>query len=114
MDRPIMSIAPTTDVQCDSEAVDAFGYELGRYVVTGSERVLCGRRVNGVAIVIDAPVGIEGRVYLVERDAGGDGYSALQALIADYLLCRRRHSPYYADPFSMPIVDGEVLHLPRS
>jgi hypothetical protein len=21
---------------------------------------------------------------------------------------------YYADPFSMPIVDGEVLHLPRS
>jgi len=85
MDRPIMSIAPTTDVQFDSEAVDAFGYELGRYVVTGSERVLCGRRVNGVAIVIDAPVGIEGRVYLVERDAGGDGYSALQALIADYI-----------------------------
>jgi hypothetical protein len=21
---------------------------------------------------------------------------------------------YYAGPFSMPIVDGEVLHLPRS
>jgi hypothetical protein len=55
-----------------------------------------------------------GRAYLVERELERDGQAALKALVADYLLCRRRHRTYYADPFSMPIVDGEVLHLPRS
>lgn len=39
---------------------------------------------------------------------------AILSSVEDYLLCRSRHSKYYADPLSMPIVDGEVLHLPRS
>jgi hypothetical protein len=62
------------------------GYELGRYTVAGAgERVLCGQRVNGEAIVIDAPTGSEGSVYLVERGVEQDGYPALKALVADYI-----------------------------
>jgi hypothetical protein len=29
--------------------------------------------------------------------------AALQALVADYVLCRGRHRRYYADPVDMPI-----------
>jgi len=54
--------------------------------------------------------GLTGRQHA--RFAGGR--ATLRALLSYYILCRRRHSKYYADPFSMPIVDGEVLHLPRS
>jgi len=62
------------------------GHELARYTIPDAgERVLCGRRVNGEAIVIDAPTGNHGRVYLVERDIEPDGYPALKALIADYI-----------------------------
>ena len=87
--------------------------ELARYTVPVGARVLYGQRVNGVVRVTDVPACGHGRAYLVERELEQDGYDALKALISDYLLCRRRHSKYYADPFSMPIVDGEVLHLPR-
>lgn len=62
------------------------GYRLGRYTVAGvGQRVLCGQRVDGEAIVIDAPAGNEGRVYLVERGIEQDGYPALKALVADYI-----------------------------
>jgi hypothetical protein len=88
--------------------------ELARYTVPIGERVLYGQRVNGVVRVTDVPAGARGRAYLVERELEQDGYDALKALISDYLLCRRRHRTYYADPFDMPIVDGEVLRLPRS
>jgi hypothetical protein len=47
--------------------------------------VLYGRRVNGEAIMIDAPTGSQGRVYLVERDVEQDGYPALKALVVDYI-----------------------------
>jgi len=67
------------------DGADGLGYELGRYTVPAGARVLCGRRVNNVAIVIDAPAGTEGRVYLVERDVEHDGYAALRALVADYV-----------------------------
>jgi hypothetical protein len=68
------------------DGVGELGYELGRYAVSGGgERVLCGRRVNGEAIVIDAPAGSEGRVYLVERGVEQDGSPALKALVADYI-----------------------------
>ncbi|MHB8659785.1 MAG: hypothetical protein ACYC91_17920 [Solirubrobacteraceae bacterium] len=88
--------------------------ELARYTIPIGERILYGQRVNGVVRVSDSPARGQGRAYLVERGLEQDGNAALQALLADYLLCRRRHGRYYADPFSMPIVDGEVLHLPRS
>jgi hypothetical protein len=81
-----MSAAATTNTKTAPDGADEIGYELGRYTVAGgSERVVCGRRVNGIAIVIDAPGGSEGRVYLVERDIEQDGYSALRALVADYI-----------------------------
>lgn len=63
------------------------GYELGRYTIPDTgERVLCGRRVRGEAIVIDAPADGDGRVYLVERDVERDGFRALRALVSDYIL----------------------------
>ena len=88
--------------------------ELGRYRIPAGERIVYSQRVDGVVRVTDVPAGGRGRAYLVERELEQDGYEALKALVADYVLCRRRHRTYYADPFSMPIVDGEVLHLPRS
>jgi hypothetical protein len=83
--------------------------ELARYHVAEGERIICGQRIDGIVRVTDRPVVRGGRAYLVER--GLETKAELDALIADYLLCRTRHRRYYADPFSMPIVGGEVLHL---
>jgi len=80
-----MSAVPTTTTRQARDGIEELGYELGRYKIPAGERVLCGRRANGIAIVIDAPAGCEGRVYLVERDVEPDGYSALRALVADYV-----------------------------
>jgi hypothetical protein len=65
--------------------------ELARYTIPVGERVLYGQRINGVVRVTDVPVTPGGRAYLVERELEQDGNAALQALIADYILCRRRH-----------------------
>ena len=62
--------------------------ELARYPSGAEQRVLYGQRVNGIVRVTDVPVAPGGRAYLVERD----GNAALQALVRDYVLCRRRHS----------------------
>lgn len=59
--------------------------ELARYMVPSGERKLVGRRVAGEAILVDVPAGDDGRVYLVERHLDEDGYSALLALVADYV-----------------------------
>ena len=58
--------------------------ELGRYMFTGGERVLYGQRINDVVRVTDRPAGGGDRAYLVERGLERDGYSALEALVADY------------------------------
>jgi hypothetical protein len=80
-----MSALPATARTLSGGACE-LGYELGRYTVAGAgQRVLCGRRVDGEAIVIDAPTSSEGRVYLVERGVEQDGYPALKALVADYI-----------------------------
>ncbi len=84
-----MSATMPDSARITRDGADGLGYELGRYTVAGTERVLCGRRVNNAAIVIDAPLGSEGRVYLVERDVEHDGYSALRSLITDYLATAR-------------------------
>ena len=44
--------------------------------------------------VTDVPAQPGGRAYLVERELEQDGYDALLALVADYLLCRVRHRTY--------------------
>jgi len=58
--------------------------ELGRYAFTGGERVLYGQRINDAVRVTDRPAGGNDRSYLVERGLEDEGYSALEALIADY------------------------------
>jgi hypothetical protein len=68
--------------------------ELARYTVPLGERVLYGQRVNGVVRVTDVPAGGRGRAYLIERELEQDGYGALNALVADYLLCGSRHKRY--------------------
>jgi len=60
--------------------------ELARYTVPVGERVLYGQRVNGVVRVTDVPACGRGRAYLVERELEHDGYDALKALVADYLV----------------------------
>jgi hypothetical protein len=59
--------------------------ELARYEISSGERVLYGQRINGTVRVTDRPAGGQGRSYLVERELEKDGYSALKALIADYI-----------------------------
>jgi hypothetical protein len=58
--------------------------KLARYRFTGGLRILYGQRVNGVVRVTDRPASGEERSYLVECGVELDGYSALQALVADY------------------------------
>jgi|SRR5450755_763354 len=55
--------------------------------------------------VSDIPASPGGRAYLIERGLEQDGNSALNALIADYVLCRTRHSRYYAEALVMPSGD---------
>ena len=59
--------------------------ELARYRVKSGERVLYGQRINGRVRVTDRPLSGQGRSYLVERELERDGYSALKALVADYI-----------------------------
>jgi hypothetical protein len=64
--------------------------ELARYTIGDRERVLYGQRINGVVRVTDRPLGGRGRSYLVERGLERDGYSALKALVADYIRLAQR------------------------
>jgi hypothetical protein len=66
--------------------------ELGRYSVPAGERVLYGQRIDGHVRVTDVPAFGQGRAWLVERELEQDGHAALLALVADYVLCRARHS----------------------
>jgi hypothetical protein len=57
--------------------------ELGRYATDIREqRVIVGRRVDGVVRVFDLPVDGRGRSYQVE--SGFESYRELAALVADY------------------------------
>ena len=57
--------------------------ELGRYRITGGERILKGQRVLGVVRVVDIPATGEGRRFLVERELVTK--AELDALVSDYL-----------------------------
>ena len=59
--------------------------ELARYRISAGERAVCVQRVLGVVRVTDVPVAGGARSYLVERGLEQDGYSALRALVADYV-----------------------------
>jgi hypothetical protein len=63
---------------------------LARYTFTGGERVLYGQRVNDAVRVTDRPADGPERSYLVECGIEREGYSALEALVADYIGQARR------------------------
>jgi hypothetical protein len=65
--------------------------ELARYAITGATRAIYGQRIEGVVRVVDVPVGVRGRAYLVERELEHDGHAALKALVADYVAYARAH-----------------------
>jgi len=65
--------------------------ELGRYTISGGERIIYGQRVNGVVRVTDNPANGHGRAFLIERELQQDGNAALQALVADYLEQAGKH-----------------------
>ena len=57
--------------------------ELGRYTVTGRERVVLGQRVLGVVRLVDVPAEGRARRYLIER--GLTSMAEVEAIVADYL-----------------------------
>jgi hypothetical protein len=59
--------------------------ELARYRTSAGERILHGQRINGVVRITDTPAATGGRSYLVDRGLEEDGYTALKALVADYV-----------------------------
>ena len=60
--------------------------ELGRYTLPdGTVRLLIGQRIDGSVRLVDVPLTGPGRRYVVERELEQDGYSALKALVGDYL-----------------------------
>lgn len=76
---------PVDDRPCDTEPRRVGERtELARYSVSSGERVIYGQRISGAVRITDRPAG-EGRSYLVERELEQDGYSALKALVADYI-----------------------------
>jgi hypothetical protein len=74
--------------------------ELARYTVAEGERIIYGQRIEGSCGSPTGPPHTAGGAYLIERDL--ESKAELDALVADYLLCRVRHRRYYADPLNMP------------
>jgi hypothetical protein len=70
--------------------------ELARYTTaTGTERVLGGRRVDGVVVITDYALAGGERSYVVEQGLEQEGHganAALNALIADYLTQIERYN----------------------
>jgi hypothetical protein len=82
--------------------------ELGRYSVSGGERIVYGQRINGSVRITDRPAAGGGRSYLVERGLEQDGYSALKALVADYTSQARELD---AIPMASSIVRRELQRV---
>jgi hypothetical protein len=57
--------------------------ELGRYRISGGERVIYGQRVLGVVRLVDIPAAGRGRRYVIEREL--TCMAELEAIVADYL-----------------------------
>ena len=74
--------------------------ELGRYQTPTGERVLVGRRIDGVVHVFDCQQGGRGRRYFVE--AGFRSLAELAVLLADY---RRQAARLGACPMCREAID---------
>jgi hypothetical protein len=82
---PLTHQPPTSPTTTSTRQLVGQRVELARYRTSAGERILHGQRVDGVVRVTDAPGDGDGRSYLVERGLEQDGYSALRALVADYV-----------------------------
>lgn len=74
--------------------------EIGRYRAGEEQRLLLGRRIDGVVHVFDCPRGGEGRRYFVE--AGFESKAELALLLADY---RRQAERLGACPMSREAIE---------
>jgi hypothetical protein len=81
--------------------------ELARYEVSSGERVLYGQRIDGCVRITDRPVSGSVRSYLVERELERDGYSALNALVADYV---QQAAELDAVPMASSLVRRKLEH----
>jgi hypothetical protein len=81
--------------------------ELARYHVNTGERVLYGQRINGCVRITDRPASGRGRSYLVERELEQDGYSALKALVADYVEQSRELDDV---PMASSVIGSQLEH----
>jgi hypothetical protein len=77
-----MAAARTSPTSGDAEASPGSLCELARYTVDEGERVLVGRRVDGVVHVLDWPLRGGGRRYHVE--SGFESKAELAVLVAEY------------------------------
>jgi hypothetical protein len=73
---------------------------LGHYTVSGQERVLVGRRIDGEVFVYDYPRHGNGRRYFVE--SGFESKAELAMLLADY---RRQAERLGVCPMSPEAID---------
>lgn len=80
--------------------------ELATYTITDATRVVYGQRVDGVVRLTDCPKSGAGRAYLIERELEQDGYTALKALVNDYVTYARVHD-------RIPMVIGAAPEVGR-
>lgn len=80
--------------------------ELARYSVSAGERVIYGQRINGCVRITDCPSSAGGRAFLIDRELERDGFSALNALVADYAEQARRLDDV---PMASSVVNRELL-----
>jgi hypothetical protein len=76
--------------------------EIARYAITGATRVIYGQRIDTVVRLTDCPESGEGRAYLIERELEQDGYTALKALVDDYVTHAGTHD-------RIPMATGATL-----
>ncbi len=81
--------------------------EVGRYRADDQERMLVGRRIDGVVHVFDYPADGKGRRYFVE--AGFDSKAELAVLLADY---RRQANRLGACPMSREAIERAFVLAP--
>jgi hypothetical protein len=81
--------------------------ELARYEVNGAERVVYGQRIAGCVRITDRPAAGPGRSHLVERELEQDGYSALKALVADYVEQSRELNEV---PMASSVIRSQLEH----
>jgi hypothetical protein len=69
---------------------------LARYTISASRRVIHGRRIRGLARLVDLPADGPGRLYVIEPDLTST--AELKAIVADYVEQAARWDAPPAEP----------------